>query len=265
MELERTREKIPIRPKEPAPKPAEKPAASPFDKVLERSRQLQQSPTAPLQQAGQGREEEQRAERRAERQERRREWRPRREREKETGHRTATREEEQAAGPRHRVVTKVALKREQGGGMGGGAEQHGGGQGSERKEAATKRLVAETKIAATHQAERLFREQVRSGSAPPARLTSQQLQRLVNQMVQYIRVGRTTVGADELQIGFHASVFHGLRLRLSSQHGKVTVQFEASHADVIRLFTNEKARIAAALGAKGIRLAAVHVVHVAGR
>lgn len=262
MESDPIREKTPVRPKEPEPKPAEKQQPSSFDRMLEQSRLMQQAPVAQQQQhSRQSGEESQREARRESQREPKRETRQ--ERQRETGGAKSDRvlKEKGEEGPQHRIVVKTQLKRDQGGGeqgKGGGAGH--GGHGFSKKETAMQRSRAEMKNAPAHVAPNQFQHQLKHRAHVVGEPTTQQMQKLVNQLVQYIRVGRTAVGADELQLGMNEAVFHGLRLRLTAKGGSVTVEFASSHSDVRALFQRERDHIRRQLEAKGVHVAAIQVV-----
>lgn len=260
MDIERPRDKTPIRPKEPEPTPAEKPQSSSFDRILEQSRALQRSPLLQQQSTRQGSEEAQRETQRRGRAHERRETMHRRERARAIAHHEAETTERTEEGPQHRVVLKTQLKREQGGSSQGGAHGSFGqsGEGAREKTAATGRSRQDLRASLVQQLEQGFGAALQSHKVPTA-FTTKQLQQLVNQLVQFVRVGRTTVEGTELQLGMNETVFRGLRLRLTAKDGKVTVQFQSSHADVRALFEREREKITRALEAKGVRVGAIHI------
>lgn len=261
MESDPVRHKPSIRPKDPEPRPTEKQQPSSFDRVLEQSRAIQQSPTLQQQSARQGNEEGQREERRdAGRDRRRHEVRPERERETIGTTRCRAQKEHGEEGPQHRVVVKTQLKREQGGGQGQGGEAGGhGGQGTRHNEATALRRHSATKGVAGPAGAPQFHDRLHSARQRAPTLSGQQLQQLVHKLVAYLRVGKTVVGGHELQVGMNDTVFRGLRLRLTSKGGRVTVAFESQDADVRALFTRERDHIRRQLEAKGVQVAAIQV------
>lgn len=263
MDPERIREKTPIKPREPEPKPAEKQQPSSFDRVLEQTRMMQQAPVMQQQSSRQGQEDAQREARREARPERRRETHERREKGQSSSSGERVSREKGEEGPTHRIVAKTTLKREQGGGgqSGQGGAGGYGGHGAKR-DAAVTRMRAESRATIAQQVgQQRFMDQLKM-SRMPERFTAQQVQQLVNKMVQFIRIGRTRIGADDLHMGLNETVFRGLNLRLSAKGGTVSIQFVSPHAEVRALFERESRAIASELESKGVRVAKIDVLDI---
>lgn len=91
----------------------------------------------------------------------------------------------------------------------------------------------------------------------------QQLQKVppqvIDQIVQYVRVGLNKNMDKEVQIDLSDKVFKGLSLRIALHVGKLEITFLTSNADVRRLFEASKGDIGQALQAKGHQIASMQV------
>ncbi|MBI2343189.1 MAG: hypothetical protein HYV02_02450 [Deltaproteobacteria bacterium] len=238
---------------------------SPFDQVLQQGRVIQQQPSF-QQQSGESSQQDQERETNKERRSER-EKIPRQRGERDLSEQKGERikaEQQQETGPKYRVVTKVGERQGEEGrrrGEGGNEGFHGqGGQGPQgRLRLRAERTAYERADIGRDLSSRFQRELLQQHKVPAA-LDRGQLQRVVNLLVQSIRLGKNEVGAEELAIVFHASIFKGLRLRLQSKDGKVTIDCESAESDVRALFLREQGRIRAALERKGVVVAQIRVV-----
>lgn len=91
----------------------------------------------------------------------------------------------------------------------------------------------------------------------------QQLQKVppqvIDQIVQYVRVGLNKNMDKEIQIDLSDKVFKGLSLRIALHEGKLQITFLTANADVRRLFEASKGDIGKALQAKGHRIESMQV------
>lgn len=256
----------------PLPRPRDEPARapkqqpSPFDQVLQQ-RAVQQTPSFQQQMGKDSSEQQQRAEQKERQQERKEKGRSR---EKDDGPRNSEdheRTEARDTGPKHRVVVKTTRDGEGGrqgrGGEGGGqgfGGRGGGGPGTRAKSnAESAKQLSDLKAGIARAGVSKFQQEVASQKQQANTIDRKQMQHLVNLMVQSIRVGKNEVGAEELSVVFHTAIFHGLRLRLQSKNGKVSVHFVSSSGEVRALFTKERNRIRDALERKGVSVETVDV------
>ena len=230
------------------PKETEKPKDGPsqFDRVLEESRAMSKAP-APTQ-TGQKLATEQGAREAHRREDRQREDEGREEKEKDRGRDQGRQEKKTSTGLLEgRVTAKGRLKDGQGG---GGGEGRGGFGGGEKRAASTAQIkTAGKELAPTLHgrfADKLHAA-LAKGVAEP-----QMTQAILNQIVQYVRVGINRMGGKEMQIDLHEKIFRGLKLRVTSTAGKVEVHFIAADAQTRSVFEKQRDAIRDALEKKGI-------------
>lgn len=269
MPPDRIREKPPPVPRQDeAPRPGEsKQQPSRFDAALQQAKLVQQMPSFQQQTGQRSTQQSQERETRARRQEKTIERRAERddesgEAEHTHGETTETRHE---GVTEQRVVAKVPVKRD-GGGQGGreqGHGGHGGGHGAhgQRAQQAQLREAAKARTELHVGAAAQFQDALQAQQAErvPTHFNAAQMQRLVNLLVQSIRLGKGDLGGEELQLGFHASIFKGLRLRLQTKDGKVAITIASQDRGVRALFTNERGRIHSALQAKGVAVTKIEI------
>lgn len=252
---------------EPAHARSPKQQPSPFDQVLQQ-RIVQQTPTFQQQLGKDASGQQQRAEQKERQQERKEKGRTR---EKDDGPRNTEDHERTDArdtGPKHRVVVKTTRDGEggrqgrggEGGGQGFGGGRGGGGPGTRAKSnAESAKQLSDLKAGIARAGVSKFQQEVATQKQQATTIDRKQMQHLVNLMVQSIRVGKNEVGASALSVVFHTAIFHGLRLRLESKNGKVSVHFVSSSGEVRALFTKERNRIRDALERKGVSVDTVDV------
>lgn len=256
-------EKIKDVPK-PPPEQAKEPSApktsqSAFDKVLEQQKVMQQSPVL------QGKVSEQAASeykvkevvQKQEQDDNRRKGEDKDEsgsrdkaRQKEKGSVTVTRE----------AVGQASGKKGFGGGASGSGGRDKGGFGGElakKHTTAIAKKLADARGALTSLNQTTFAGKLSQAMA--AKLTPQQMQALVNKIVQTVKLGKNELGQSELILILRERMFGGLRLRFTSKHGRVSIQFQTATRDAKNLFTAAAKKIQAALEEKGIAVAEVTV------
>lgn len=254
----------PPRHQDPARKP-QQPGTSPFDQVLRQSTVVRPKAMQVQQQASWSSEtQEVHKERKHVRE--RSKGRVRQETELDRhGKKKSAVEGERSEGPQHRVVVKTSQREGKGQGQQGQSQGQGSGQGGpggRGKAEAVLREQVRTKTAFEASVKSAFVDQLATQAQKkvPKHLTSEQMQRLVNQMLQSIRVGKSELGGDELQLGFQAHIFQGLRLRLQEKDGKVTVSFLSQNKEIRDLFERESGRIQRALEERGVSVDVVQVL-----
>ncbi len=239
---------------------------SPFDQVLQQ-RVIQQPPAIQQQVGRDASREQSQAEEKNRRQDQKDKPRARQRDESTSKSEDRSQSEVQDHGPKHRIVVKTTRdgeggKQGRGGGEGGGHSGfggRGGGAGARTKtESKSSHELADLKAAVGRAGLTKFQHELVHKAQTPT-IDRQQMQRLVNLLVQSIRVGKNAVGADELSLVFQAAVFQGLRLRLQSKNGRVSIHFSGQSKDVRKLFLQERGRIREALERKGIRVDTIEV------
>ncbi len=82
---------------------------------------------------------------------------------------------------------------------------------------------------------------------------------VLDQIVQYVRVGLNKNLDKEMQIDLSDKVFKGLSLKVILNQGKVQITFLSSSLDIRRIFEASKSDIRQSLESKGHRVASVEV------
>ncbi len=82
---------------------------------------------------------------------------------------------------------------------------------------------------------------------------------ILDQIVQYIRVGLNKNLDKEMQIDLSDKVFRGLSLKVALHQGKLQITFLTANADVRRLFESSKFEMKQALESKGHRVESLQV------
>ena len=239
-------ERAPERPKlQPQPKPKE----SDFNRALEKSRLASQLTP---QTGTQSKATTERAIRQVVKQEDRRgEDRRRDDDERDEGRDSRSkgkRSQGKVAG--QKVVAKGTLKQSSGGAGGRGAF----GQTLGRKSMVrvlTKAGVKSIPIdLQTRFAARLAQAMKGATAAEQAALS----QKILNLLVQYVRVGINKKGEKEIQVDLHERIFRGLKLRVVARNGKVAVHFKTSDAQGRRALEGNTSALRDALSKKGIEV-----------
>lgn len=237
-------------------KPKAKVQESEFDQVLKKG-QLAQS-TSPLQSQNKGITEQ------AIRESAKRQDQEGEDRKRDEGDRKEKKDSGQGAQRRdggtveHKVVGKGQTAHGEGGGGGGdkgGGFDSGTGRRSLSKQlakAGAKSLPVDLRA---QFAARMASAAKSASSAHQANLTQQEL----NKIVQHVRIGINRLGQKEIQIDLHGEVFRGLKLRVTSEQGKVGVHFRTADARGRALFERNRDAIRSALAGKGIEVAEITV------
>ena len=79
-------------------------------------------------------------------------------------------------------------------------------------------------------------------------------QKILNLLVQYVRVGINKKGEKEIQVDLHEQIFRGLKLRVIARNGKVAVHFKTSDTQGRRALEGNTSAIRDALSKKGIEV-----------
>lgn len=246
-------------PREP---PAPKPQPSAFDQVIRqqamavpyRAPEQQKSTIQRAMEQETARERKENRETKRERRTESRDERPQAERGRRVQH------QQHKEGVEHRIVARKDAQDEGRQQKGQGGQQFGGGgagSGGERaKHSESVRDSNRLKSEVTAETLQTFRQELlaQQQEQVPNHFNTKQMQQLVNQLLHYIRVRRDEVSGDELVLGFQATVFKGLRLRLRAKDGTVSVEILSSDAAIRALFAKERERIAERLQAKGVKV-----------
>ncbi len=83
---------------------------------------------------------------------------------------------------------------------------------------------------------------------------AQMTQQVLNQLIQYVKIGMNRKGEKEIQIDLHEKIFKGLKLRVISREGKVAVMFSSSDRKGREVLEKNKDDISRALKDKGIEV-----------
>lgn len=260
-------EKIKENPKTPqAQDQAKEPTAaktsqSAFDKVMEQQKVIQQSPTLQTKVTEQGATEH-RVKEVFQRQEEKEERRKRDDKD-ESGAKEKVKLKSKDSSSI--IVTREAVvrggeKRGFGdGGKGSGGKDRGGYSSDMSKRQIVEKKLQDIRGLIDNLGQHSFTGKLASAKAAMVKATPQQMQALVNKIVQTIQIGKNRIGQDELRLIFKENVFAGLRLRFTSNHGKVSIQFETASREVRDLFTAESKKIKAALEEKGVAVESIQV------
>ncbi|KAB2837421.1 hypothetical protein F9K50_11085 [bacterium] len=82
---------------------------------------------------------------------------------------------------------------------------------------------------------------------------------LLDQIVQSVTIIQKGDLQKEIQIDFHDKIFHGLKLKVTSQGQEVSVEFLVPNRTVEETFKQERENIALALGEKGVDVRSIDV------
>lgn len=147
-----------------------------------------------------------------------------------------------------KVIAKGPMK--DGGGGGGKGDKGGFSFGQSRKGVDLKqqKLAAGLDAAALHGK---FAQKMQASLAKGLRDPGM-TQAILNQLVQYVKVGINQEGDKEIRIELHERIFKGLKLRVLSKEGKVLVHFMAADDKTRAVFDKNKDEIRKALEKKGI-------------
>lgn len=165
---------------------------------------------------------------------------------------------ETASGSKRRIGAKHGLK-DRGSGSGGDKE---GQKGSQDKSAASNLLKRQMVKPEPMPAPSPM------GPAGPANLTpevqSAQAARelpkaLLDQIIQSVTIIKGKDLKKEMHIDFNDNFFNGLKLKVVSQNGEVSIEFLVPNRSVQDTFNNEKEKIAAALGEKDIDVRSIDI------
>ncbi|MDZ4224592.1 MAG: flagellar hook-length control protein FliK [bacterium] len=234
------------------PNPPKKEGKSPFDDLMEQGRRLQQGSVDTRSQDK--RVTEQAVREIEKRQERQREQSKDKERD-EDGKQDSRGDRQDTQSVTKKVVGKGGSKEQQGG---GGSHSSEGGSGFSRKKGSSlESKKSEMTEARMHHAEGAFGKAFKAALEKQAPKTIPQ--EILNQVVRYVRVGLSREGDKEVELQLHEKIFKGLRLRLSSNRGRVTVHFLAANAETKALFEKESSHIRAHLESKGIAVEKINV------
>lgn len=150
-----------------------------------------------------------------------------------------------------KVVAKHSARDEGRGGRGGR-----GGEFSQRRGLATRAKAATLKQGPVSLQAQFAAKLAQSVRTPSRALTQQ----VLNQIVQYVRIGLNSDEEKEIRIDLHERIFKGLKLRVATKgEGKVAVHFTTANDEVRSLFNNRKGDIEKALKRNGIEVAEIVV------
>lgn len=82
---------------------------------------------------------------------------------------------------------------------------------------------------------------------------------VLDQIVQYVRIGVNKELNKEIQIDFNDQVFNGLKLKVVSHGKEVSVEFTVPNRSALDCFKQEREKLALTLGEKGIDVRSITV------
>lgn len=82
---------------------------------------------------------------------------------------------------------------------------------------------------------------------------------VLDQIIQSVTIMRNKELDKEIQIDFQDNFFNGLKLKVTAKGDEVSVEFIVPNRDVYATFKDEREKIAAALGDKGIDIRSIEV------
>lgn len=97
------------------------------------------------------------------------------------------------------------------------------------------------------------------GQIQTAHLSKEFIQKMVGQMVRFLKSGINKDGDHEIRLDLSERIFKGLRLRVALKDGKVSVDFHSSDSKVRELFKNSSSEIKGELEARGISVREIKV------
>ncbi len=166
----------------------------------------------------------------------------------------------QDIGSKHKVLGKNNL----GGQSQGGSQNSEGGSGGSSKQFG-QGLVKQKGIAATdaigvpgmatlQKTSTSFA--IKSAAAPEAGKIPKQI---LDQIVQYIRIGRDKNLNKEIQIDLSDKIYQGLSLKVTSNNGKIEVAFLTGNPNIKRQFESQKMEIGEELQDRGVAISQIRV------
>lgn len=232
-------------------KPKPKEQESDFDKVLKQSQIATQKPPILTQKETKTLTEE--AVRDARRHEDRSKDDERREdKDKDKKGDQGTREKKSSSGILdNRVVGKGHSQDGERGGAGGGGQGRGGFSFSQgRRNLNMEKQKGVSKLAEAL-VQRKFADKLQSTMAKGLKDPSL-TQSVLNQLVQYVKIGINEKMEKEIRIELHERIFRGLKLSVASKDGKVQVHFMSADSQTRSVFERNSGAIKDALEKKGI-------------
>lgn len=148
-----------------------------------------------------------------------------------------------------KVVAKGRLK--QGGGQSQGQFQGGGGMGSNRK-GFSKVLKLGTVKSVPVDLKGKFAGKLEQAMQQKGVNQAALTQQVLNKIIQTVRVGINMKGEKEIQLLLSEKIFRGLKLRVISRDGKVSVAFRTSDAKGREVLEKNSDGLKKALADKGI-------------
>ncbi|MCC7344768.1 MAG: hypothetical protein IT573_07490 [Deltaproteobacteria bacterium] len=176
---------------------------------------------------------------------------------------------EPASGVKERVLGKHGSGDQQGGsGSDSGGKREGGSQrGFQKDSASAQAFSADLKRRDPAPAPVPMQVPGLQATAPVAAPESPAAPRelpkaLLDQIVQSVTIIQKGDLQKEIQIDFHDKIFHGLKLKVTSQGQEVSVEFLVPNRTVEETFKQERENIALALGEKGVDVRAINVTRM---
>lgn len=157
-----------------------------------------------------------------------------------------------------RVFGKGSLKQNTGGGGGQGSFSGGQGSGSERKNLSKLLKSADVNsipLDLKGSFAKKLSESMKNQEANQTQLSQQSL----NKIIQSVKVGINMQGDKEIQLILSEKIFRGLKLKVTSRDGKVSVSFKSNDAKGREILEKNKEGLKKALADKGIEVDEIEI------
>lgn len=148
-----------------------------------------------------------------------------------------------------KVVAKETLKRD---GGGGGGDRGSFGGGASRRELSKVLIKSGAKSLPIDLQSKFASKLADSLKTASVAGKVQIPEELLNKIVQYVRIGINRKGEKEIQLDLHEKIFRGLKLKVSSHGGRVSVHFRTSDAKGKTALEDNEEEIKSLLSSKGI-------------
>ncbi len=174
-------------------------------------------------------------------------------------------DEKEKVSSRETVMKNKIFSKQDMGSQEGGANSQGSGKenassrlntGQTQKQSLKKVEVSAFQVAG---GQHLQRAETTTLASQPQKGSPEIPKAVLDQIVQYVRVGLNKNLDKEIQVDLSEKIFRGLSLRVSSHEGKVDVLFLTPDANIRRIFEGEKEKMETALKEKGIQVRSIQV------
>ena len=158
-----------------------------------------------------------------------------------------------------RVFGKANLKQQQGNSNGNSSGE--GGSSQKKGERSVQNIKKLSTLKGSNEVGQAgFVKELQSRLIKQAQTSATKVpQDVLNQIVRTVRLGIAADGARTFTLDCHEEVFKGLKLRFKSRSGKVQIEFLTANAETKALFEKERDQIRETLTSKGIAVEEIHI------